>query len=305
MAQKIILDTDIGDDIDDALALALICACPELELVGITTVFANVQARSRQARSLLQIAGERFATIPVAAGCGASMASRPLHNNRSYLEGVLPNQDSTCLPEAELAPSSPQHGVDFLIDHIMGGDGDIIPITIGAMTNLATAMVKERKIVAKIPRIISMAAEFKTHMAEWNILCDPEAAHLVFSSGIPVQVTTWEMGRIAQFTDEDIERLKNAPHPLGHHLWRTIVAWQNAGHFMPALYDPHAVATLLHPELVEWKTGRVRVELQGQHTYGFTHFEEDPNGPHRVAWNTDRDQSIAFYLERILAFDRP
>lgn len=147
------------------------------------------------------------------------MASRPLHNNNSYLEGVLSYQDSTCLPEAELAPPCPQHGVDFLIEQIMGGEGHIIPICIGAMTNLATA------------------------------------------------------------------------------------AWQGAGHFMPALYDPHAVATLLRPELAGWKTGTVRVELQGQHTYGFTRLEENPQGHIRVAWNTEQKQSIGFYLDRILAFD--
>src|SRR5262245_53679777 len=131
MATRIILDTDIGDDVDDALALALLCACPELELVGVTTVFGNVVARARQALTILTTAGPQFARIPVAAGCGASMASRPMQNIKAYLEDQLPNQDATCLPESELPPLDSRHAVNFILDSVRSGDGDIVPITIG------------------------------------------------------------------------------------------------------------------------------------------------------------------------------
>jgi len=156
MAQKIILDTDIGDDIDDALALGLILGCPELELVGVTTVFANVVARARQARTVLKVAGEKFASIPVSVGCGGSMASRPLHNIKDYLADALPNQDSTCLPESELHPADKRHGIDFLLEEL--APGDVIPVTIGAMTNLASAFVKDWRITRRIPKIVCMAA---------------------------------------------------------------------------------------------------------------------------------------------------
>src|SRR5689334_15569781 len=89
MPTKIILDTDIGDDVDDALALAVICASPEIELLGVTTVFGNVKARARQAQTILQLAGGGFAKIPVAAGCSASMASR---------KGISPKRDPDELP---------------------------------------------------------------------------------------------------------------------------------------------------------------------------------------------------------------
>ncbi|MDR0359423.1 MAG: nucleoside hydrolase [bacterium] len=73
-----ILDTDVGDDVDDALALALICASPEVELIGVTTVFGNVAARGRQAQTILQIAGGDFKGVPVAAGCGRTCAMTSL-----------------------------------------------------------------------------------------------------------------------------------------------------------------------------------------------------------------------------------
>lgn len=307
--QKVILDTDIGDDIDDALALALICASPELELLGVTTVFGNVVARARQARTVLAVSGGKFRNIPVAAGCGAGLSTRPAHGVRSrqdFLENVLPNQDASCLPEAELAPLHVRHGVDFLIETLLAGAGDIVPIMIGAMTNLAMAMVKAPRIIAKIPRIVAMAGEFHTPLAEWNIRCDPEAAEIVFGSGIPIDVTPWTIGRIVQFDDSHIARLNHCRSPMTRNLSHAIACYQerhsSAEHrAMPALYDPMAVATMIRPDLVTWKSGTVSVELRGEHTYGYTPFAENSAGIHRVAWNADRERSLTFYLQRVLA----
>src|SRR5450432_2645022 len=306
-ALKIILDTDIGDDIDDALALGLVCASPEVDLQAVTTVFGNVNARARQARTILKIAGERFEKIPVAAGCGASMASRPMFNTKAHLEN-LPNQDSTCFPESDLPPLDPRHGVNLILDTLRAGNGDITPITIGAMTNLATALVMDRKIISKIPKIIAMAAEFVSYFDEWNIRCDPEAAHIIFTSGIPIDIIQCNIGTTVQMTQHDLDGLKNSDRPLAERLMLAISAWQkndpsSAKKFgMPHLYDPMTIATMIQPDLVTWKSGTISVELRGQHTYGYTTFEESPTGIHRVAFSANRDVSIKFFLDRILAF---
>lgn len=301
---KIILDTDIGDDIDDALALGLICASPELELLGVTTVFGNTAARTRQALTELVIAGRP--DVPVATGCGATMASRKHTVNVAALDWV-PNQDSTCLPEAQLPKPDPRHGVDFLIDTIMAGAGDIIPVTIGGLTNMAMALVKEPRLIKRIPRIVTMAADIRVPMAEWNIRCDPEAAHLVFASGIPIDVTTWYIGANARFRADDIARLAACQQPLAQYLYRAISAWQEHHHHggdmpMPSLFDPLAVATMIKPDLCTWRTGTMQVELQGQATYGHTPFQQRDGGPHRVAWDVDRDASITWYLDRICSY---
>ncbi len=304
MSTKIILDTDIGDDIDDALALGLILGCPELELVGVTTVFANVVARARQARTVLKVAGDRFAKTPVCAGCGGAMASRPLHNIKDYLAGTLPNQDSSCLPEDQLHPQDPRHGVDFLLEQL--NKGDVVPVTIGAMTNLAAAFVKDWNVTKRIPRIVCMAAEFRRPMAEWNIKCDPEAAHLLFSSGIPMDIIPFEIGIQVTFGQDHLNRLAGSARPLALRLSMAITAWQNAWSDngkkpkpMPHLFDPMAIATMVKPDLCTWKQGHVSVELAGQHTYGYTTFREDATGPHRVAWDANRDQALAFWFDRI------
>lgn len=300
---KVILDTDIGDDIDDLLALALILASPELELVGVTTVFGNTVARARQARTVLATAGGRHRSIPVAAGCGATMSTKSVRDlgRKNYLEGALPNQDHTCLPEAELPPLDRRHGVDFLVETIMAGNGDIVPITIGAMTNLAMALVKEPRIAAKIPRVVAMAAEFKTQFAEWNILCDPEAAALVFASGIPVEVTTFEMGTIARFDPTHVERLRRGTTPMAKLLSRSVDAWiPHHNGQMPSLYDPFAVSTIIKPDLATWWRGTVQVELRGEATWAHTILKTGDAGPHLATWTTDRDQALEFYLGRVL-----
>lgn len=303
MRQKIILDTDIGDDIDDALALGLILASPELELVGVTTVFGNVAARARQARTILATAGGKFRNIPVAAGCGGTMSTTTtFRGTAAYLDNEVPNQDHACLPEAQLPPLDRRHGVDFLVDTIMAGNGDIVPVTVGPLTNLAVALVKEPRIAARIPRIVAMAAEFKRLMPEYNIVGDTEAAAKVFASGIPIDVTTFDMGIICRFGKDHLDRLRGGTNPLSKLLSMTVDAWCKKHPQPPALFDPFAVASMIKPELAEWKRGTVSVELNGVNTKGFTTLQETESGNHRVTWNADGPAALEFYLNRVLAF---
>jgi purine nucleosidase len=304
MPTKIILDTDVGDDIDDAIAIGLISRSPELELLGITTVYGNTVARSRQARSILVTAGGNWSRVPVAVGCGGTMSSRGWQGFDECLTGRLPNQDSESLPEETLPPGDKRHAVEFLIETILGGDGDIVPVTIGATTNLAMAMVKEPRIIAKIPRIVAMAAEFRKPMAEWNVTCDREAFGVLLRSGVPLDLTPWHVGHVATWTPEHVAQLAKASSPLARFLHRTIeawrIGWKNPDE-LPSLYDPLAVATIFKPELCTWKRGTVTVDLQGGTTYGFTQFKEEAAGLHRVAWDVERMQAIDFVLSRICA----
>jgi purine nucleosidase/pyrimidine-specific ribonucleoside hydrolase len=303
MATRIILDTDIGDDVDDALALALLCACPELELVGVTTVFGNVAARARQARTILATAGPLFGGIPVAAGCGASMASRPMHNIKAYLEDRLPNQDATCLPESGLPPLDRRHAVNFILDTIRMGTGDIVPITIGAMTNLALALVMDRRIAAKIPKVVVMGCDPGNSLGDWNVRCDPEAAHILFSSGIPIDAIQLSAATI-RMTRQDLDRLASSDRPMARRLTAAIRAWQrdpssSTKDGLPVMYDPMTIATMIRPDLVTWNTGTIHVELS-EHNYGCTRFAPDTNGPHRLASDPKHDLAREFLMERLL-----
>ena len=310
--QQLILDTDIGDDIDDAMALALIMASPELQLVGVTTVFGNVLARSRQARTLLTAGGSRFAKIPVSVGCSRGITTVRHDGLMSAFSdrNRLPNQDGTCLAESELPKLDPRLGVDFLIETILSGDGNIIPVLIGAMTNFALAIVKEPRIVERVPRLLVMAGEFRRPMAEWNIRCDPEAAAIVFSSGIPIDLIPWHVGDVVQLTPEEVAQMNASDKPVCRRLSAAIQAWQSdrlsdaqaVAWPPPRLYDPMTIATLLRPDLCTWKTGNVRVQLSNGPTFAHTTFDEHVEGKHRVAWEADRAASVSFFLDRVLRF---
>ena len=309
MAEKIILDTDIGDDIDDALALGLILASRELELVGVTTVFKNTAARARQARTILKVA-ER-GEVPVAAGCGAVLSPRTtlgFDPRQAYLEGELPNQDASCLPEGELPPLDRRHAVDFLIETILAGNGDITILTIGAMTNVAMAIIKEPRILGKLPRIVSMAATFDRLMSEWNIKCDPVAAAILFNSKVPMRIIGLDVTTKVQFREKHIQALNASKRPLAQNLSKAIKMWaQHSGwaqHIrgLPVMHDPLAAATLVKPDLVRWRRGTAAVELAGERTYGFTTFQEDPAGPHEYAYAVDSEAALAFCMDKVLAY---
>ncbi len=309
MTQRVILDTDIGDDIDDAYALALILASPELDLLGVTTVFMNTVARARQARTLLTLAGR--GEVPVTAGCGGPIAPRTTSEfdaRQAYLEGRLPNQDATCLPEAQLPPADPRHAVDYMVDTLLAGNGDIIILTIGAMTNLALAMLKEPRIIARIPRIVAMAGTFDRQISEWNIRCDPVAAQIVLQSGVPVDLVPLDVTMQVRYEREQLLRLRDARRPLAQRLWAAHVARATSMGIADPLacvdimHDPLAVESLLDDTLLKWKQGRASVELHGHGTYGYTLFAEQANGPHRYARAVDAGTAMDLWMTRVLAY---
>ena len=308
MAKKLILDTDIGDDIDDALALGLVLSAPELELVGLTTVFKNTHARSRQARTVLLSAGHD--DIPVAQGCGAVMSVRRSYGfdpRQALLEGELPNQDASALSDAELPPQDKRHAADFIIDTLMQGSGDITVATIGAMTNLAMAMTLEPRILAKIPEVVIMAGCFNAHVSEWNIMCDPIAAAIVCESGVPLRIIPLDVTMQVKFRQSDMDALRVSKRPLAQRLlsaieaWRQHSGWADRVDGLPVMHDPLAIATMIDDSLVTWRTGKVSIELNGEHSYGYTLFQEDPAGHHRYANTVVPQKALDLWIQRVAA----
>ncbi|MBI4976414.1 MAG: nucleoside hydrolase [Spirochaetes bacterium] len=306
----VILDTDIGDDIDDAYALSLILRSPELKLLGVTTVFGNSIARARQAQTVLSLAGRD--DIPVAAGNGAVLSTyqaawpkpnrhegKPFSQPAYHLVAdIRPSQDKTCLPADKLPALDKRHGVDFLIETIMAGDGDIIPIAIGAFTNIAMAIIKEPRLIMKLPRIVVMGGTFDRLYAEWNIRCDPAAAAIVAESGIPMVWTGLDVTTKCVFNDADLERLNTAASPIARNLSAATKAW---GGKYPTLHDPLAVETIFKPDIVSVKRGTVTVSQNRDATNAFTTFKEDANGQHEICVSVQAREAIAIWLDRVLA----
>ncbi|MCS7186234.1 MAG: nucleoside hydrolase [Armatimonadota bacterium] len=269
MAVKLFVDTDIGSNVDDAFALALAAILPDVELVGVTTVGSMVAVRAQLARKILTTIGKRG--IPVSAGCAQGLVEPP---SRS-----IPEQ-SLVLDEVDKLFFPPANGVDFLRDAVRRHPGDLVIVTLGAMTNLALALRAEPALYRLIRKVVMMAGTESSHYAETNVRNDPEAAYIVFNSGIPFVMVPKDITQQAIMPVDLMKRLMAGESPLCKLLWEMTKIWlQATGASAPTLNDPLAVAIAAKPELARIERVRVEVELHGAHTRGHTIVIPEPTGP--------------------------
>lgn len=271
--QKIILDCDPGHD--DAVALTLAAGSPELELLGVTVVAGNqtLENTARNACRVLQWLDRE--DIPVYAGCGQPMVRDKITAGDIHGESGL---DGPVFPPLRKAAEA-DHAVRFLIRTLLASEGGITVVTTGPMTNLAMAMRLEPRITEKIRRIVLMGGSYTngnvTPAAEFNILADPEAAHVCFSSGRPVAMIGLDVTRKVLCYPEVVERMAGVNTcasrlfvDLMGHFCRTqkeIFGWEGG-----PLHDPVTIASLLDPELVTTKPMNVRIDLRSTDSYGRT-----------------------------------
>jgi purine nucleosidase len=178
-SHQIILDTDIGSDVDDSLALAVLLGAHDIDLVGITTVYGDTVLRARVAKRLIRLS--RFpTTIRVHAGAQETLTGRPVwwagHEGRIYRD-----LDSEMIDGHD--------GPTFLVEHVTANPGAIDIIAIGPLTNIARAISSSAKFAPAVKHLTIMGGQFDQPDPEHNIRSDPEAAYIVFGSGIPTTVT--------------------------------------------------------------------------------------------------------------------
>jgi purine nucleosidase/pyrimidine-specific ribonucleoside hydrolase len=305
--QSIVLDTDIGEDIDDAYALAMILTSPELNLRAVTTVFHRPVEKARLAQTILQLHGRE--DIPVAAGCATPISQylSPKVDDVTHrpidAEEVLTILDRHfSLPQLafakaanELPPLAPHSAVEFLIDAFVTGDGQTTLITIGQMTNIASAIRRQPEIVRKIPRIVCMAADFWGNRVEWNVAWDPVAAATVIHSGIPMTFLSYDVTHRCELSLHHKNALAASPNPLAKLLTQLTLA---RGVPRVLLHDPLTIEMLIQPGLFETQTGTVTVELTDPQRYGRTTFAPGV-GPHTVAVDVDIARACDFWLSRV------
>ena len=292
MPLKFILDTDIGDDIDDALALALSLSSPELELLGVTTVFRNTPARARMAKAILQLAGHP--DIPVYAGCG-----QPINNPVDETE--IPIQVG---PELDNITYEDGHAVDFLIRQAKVHGKQLTLCPIGALTNIALA-IRQDKAMLNIGEIVLMGGSFYRHCNEWNILCDPEAAHIVFSSGIPIRAIGLDVTTRCVMSDAQVAQVNASAHPLQRQLALFIQRWMAQTHVNPMLHDPLAVTAMWNPAYLTFEPAQVQVETQGKYTRGTTfsqgYWGKVQESHTQVACDVRPDAFLEEFMRRVFA----
>ena len=275
MPRKMIIDTDTASD--DAVAIMMALQTPDIEVEAITVVSGNmpVAQGSINARYTVELCGKN---VPVYDG-----AEQPLIRER-YHAGWFHGPDGMGGMNYPAPKTRPAEGyaVDVLIDTIKANPG-IILVTLGPLTNVALALGKAPEIVANVSRCVVMGGAANvvgnvTPAAEYNIWCDPEAARMVFRSGLPVEMVGWELCRgEANLSDEEMRTYKEVINtPLSHFTIDCNASALNAnrswlGDPGLGLPDPVAMAIAIDPTICTSKSKHyVDVECDGTFTRGMT-----------------------------------
>lgn len=287
--QLAILDTDIGDDIDDAFALALVLQSPEIKLLGITTEYGDTELRARLLDRWLGAVGRT--DLPVAVG-----RSTPQQNAFSQA-AYARRQPARQHPDA----------VTFLLDQIKAHPGEITLIAIGPLVNVGDAIKRDPATFRKLKRVVMMGGsvyrEYDNNKssnrppdAEWNIARDPEGAKALFASGVPVFMMPLDSTQI-HMAEPERDRLFSYGSPLTDQLTLLFHQWQaNADYrpVAPTLFDPVAVAYAFRPELCPVQPLRLEVDDKG-----FT--RPVPGAPNaNVCLHSDQAGFFQLLLERVV-----
>jgi len=276
MSRKIIIDTDPGQD--DAVAILLALASPEeLDVLGIVAVAGNVglHHNANNARKVVELSGRR--DIPVYAGCARPMRRHLVTAEHVHGETGLNGPD---LPEPTI-PLQSQHGVDYIIDTLMAAEpGTITLCTLGPLTNIAMALVKQPAIAERIAEIVMMGGAYFevgniTPAAEFNIYVDPEAADVVFRCGAPITVMPLDVTHQIQSTPDRLAAIRALGNKSGDavHAMLTFSETfdlQKYGWDGAPLHDPTVIAYLLQPDLFEGRHCNVTIETSSELTVGMT-----------------------------------
>ncbi len=296
---KLIIDTDIGDDIDDLQALTLALLSPEVELLAVTTVCGDTARRARLVGLLLEAVDRP--EVPVAWGAGCPL----LHPGRAaQFDGH--NLD---LSRVEHRPVDTPAAL-LLTQLINEHQGQVCLLTLGALTNVALALNLDPRLPGKVRQSYLMGGCFDArpemhHRVEYNIRCDPEAASVVLAAGfnliVGLDVTTQ-----VELPGDHLDPLRDCSHPLAQLYVAAVedyLSIHRRNRNVP--HDALTLASLLKPDIITTESVEVGVELRGEFTRGVTvaagrsSAEGSGLAPARVAVAVDAPAFREFYLERL------
>jgi purine nucleosidase len=283
--EKIIIDTDIGDDVDDAFALALAVRSPELQILGVMTTFGDTETRAKLTDRFLGEVGRP--EIPVLAG-KATPPKMPM-SQRRYAEA------------GHFAKASHGNAVEFLLEQVRKYPGEITLIAIGPLMNVGAAIDKDAATFRKLKRVVLMGGSIRRGygdlgytppvpaMPEWNILNDVASAQKLFEAGVPLFVMPLDS---TQLKLDEVKRafLFSQGTALTDQLTVLYHLW---GQKTPTLFDPMTIAFVLRPDLCPVQAIHIRVDEQG-----FT--REEPGAANaQVCLNSNSEDFFKFYLKRV------
>lgn len=276
MSQRIIIDTDPG--VDDAIALWLALASPELDVLGITVVAGNVALKDtvRNACKIVALSGKT--DTPVFAGAPGPLVREQVYGKYAHI-GAFSDE---LVPDSELRPQK-EHAVDFLVRTLRQAAQDNDPVTvcaIGPMTNLALALGMHPDVARGIRHIVTMSCAFtalghRVPWAEFNVYADPHAAEKVFNSGVPLVIMPLDMTFQALIGADDIEAIRQDGGLPGASVAALLGAFDRSdlsrfGREGGPVHDATTIAWLLQPGLFSGQNARVGVAVSDK-TAGYTY----------------------------------
>lgn len=284
---KIILDTDIGDDVDDAFAVALALRSPELHILGFSTTFGDTETRARLLDRLLGETG--YSNLPVSAGTPTKVNN--VFTQRRYAEG------------GRYARTSHPVAADFILEQIRRYPGEITLVAIGPLVNVGALIDKDADTFRKLRRVVLMGGSIERRYGdmgyskprgpepEWNIKNDIPSARKLFASGVPVFMMPLDSTQL-KLDEVKREIVFRAGMPLTDAL---TVLYHQWGYTTPTLFDAMPIAFIVKPELCPVTAMRIRVDDEG-------YTRREPGEPNaQVCLDSDPEMFFRFYIPRIAA----
>lgn len=257
---KVIFDTDIGDDIDDAFALGLVLKNPNFNTLAVTTVYKNTLARAKQAKALINLSGK---DIPVYVGEVYPYSGNitGFQKDKGDLATILPCQYDSSMDSLEVESNAAEAIVRLAKLH----SKELIIFAVGAMTNVAKAIELDPSIVHDIKAIYQMGGWFTNFVPEWNIICDPEACDFVYKSGVSVYSVGLDVTLQCPLDGNLLENLRNSNDPITNQIFVWLDRWFDYFNFEKSvLHDPLAITALYEEKTLEFKPLYVKVVLEGE-----------------------------------------
>jgi len=296
--QKVICDVDTGGD--DAVAILAVGHSPRTELVAVTVVAGNAPLEVTLENTLKVVEHGRLSHVPVYAG-----AAHPLVGELPPLD---PTQERRLKLSAPTFQAQSKRAAEFLVDYYLSDAGpETILIPTAPLTNIALALRLEPRIAWRIPRIVTMGGAYlegnTTASAEFNIYADPEAAHIVYSAGIPITMVGLEVTGQALITLEDAARIRSFCTPQAH-IAADLIAekvqglMDNLGWHSGQVYDACAAIGAMELSVIRTKPMHIAIELTGTHTRGRT--VADISGNHYNSKPPNVDVGVGIDHERFM-----
>ena len=294
--KKVILDTDIGDDIDDSFALLLLLESHKFNCLGVTTVFRNSLKRAKMAKQLIRSLGY---DIKVYRGIDDPLKqnidhliSKEIKEKEKYDEDgkyIFPQYDKSM----ENEKVEDENAVDFIIRMIHLYPHEVTLIPIGPLTNIASAIKKDPTIVPLIKEIRLMGAGLNLNFVEWNIFCDPDAAKIVFSSNInKIVAVTINVTSLTSLTEEEVNSLKNNNSKAIKLVYEAMMKrFKHYEFSSPVMHDPLTVASLIDESIINTQLCHLDVDLNKD---GYTFIND--NCPNNVYVSTSLNKEKFFKL---------